>query len=218
MELEVKKPILEENDKVAQEIREKLAKNNVYMINLMASPGSGKTSTIIAVAKALEGSKKISVIEGDIASRVDADKLEEECIDCIQINTGGVCHLESKMILDAIEQIDLENTDILFVENVGNLVCPTHFDIGESSKIVVLSVPEGHDKPIKYPGIFQVADAVILNKYDTMPVFDFNEREFRSSLSDINPQASIFPISATKNEGIKALSAWLVSRSDAIGG
>ena len=184
----------------------------MFAVNLLASPGSGKTSTILATHEALKDRVRFGVIEGDIASKVDALKMKEHGIPCVQINTGGICHLESQMIAKALDALDLDEMDVLFIENVGNLVCPTDFQLGEDCRVVVLSVPEGHDKPVKYPGIFQVADAVILNKIDTMPVFDFDEGEFRTSMSDLNPHAGIFPVSATKGQGVDAWASWLEAR------
>lgn len=197
MKIDMKQPILDKNDAIARELRERFAEHHVYVVDLLASPGSGKTSTILATIDALRDEFNIAVIEGDIASSVDAEKIKAQGIAAVQINTGGACHLESAMIKRAIDVLDLERLDLIIVENVGNLVCPTDFDLGENAKVMILSVPEGDDKPLKYPGVFQVSEAVILNKVDTMPVFNFNQEAFEESVNQLNPQAPIFPLSAT---------------------
>jgi len=161
---------------------------------------------------------RIAVIEGDIASRVDAEKISAHGIPAVQINTGGACHLESDMIRRAVAALDLAELDLLIIENVGNLVCPTDFDLGENAKVMILSVPEGHDKPQKYPGIFQVAEAVILNKYDTVGFFDFDEADFRRVVGSLNPTAPIFPMAAIKGDGVDAWVAWLTDRIEAARG
>lgn len=212
MRVDIAKGILEKNDTLAEENRDLFARNGVFVVDLMASPGAGKTSTILATIAALRDRYRIAVIEGDIASRVDAEKIAAHGIPAVQINTGGACHLESDMIRRAVETLDLSEIDLLIIENVGNLVCPTDFDLGEHAKIMILSVPEGHDKPYKYPGIFQISEAVILNKYDTVGVFDFDEAEFRSVVHDLNPAAPVFAISATKGEGVEAWTEWLSAR------
>ena len=215
MEIDVSKPILDLNERLAAENRALFEQHGVFVLDLMASPGAGKTSTILATIAALRDRYRIAVIEGDIASKVDAEKVKAHGIPAVQINTGGACHLESDMIKRAIAALDLEDLDLIIVENVGNLVCPTDFYLGEDAKVMILSVPEGHDKPYKYPGIFQVSEAVILNKVDTMPVFDFDEEEFRSVVRSLNPKAPIFAISATKGEGVDAWTDWLAERIDA---
>jgi hydrogenase nickel incorporation protein HypB len=166
------------------------------MLDLLASPGAGKTSLILATIEALSPRLKIAVIEGDIASDVDAQKIKAVGIPAVQINTGGACHLESAMIARALDALDLPNLDLIIVENVGNLVCPTDFYLGENAKVMILSVPEGHDKPLKYPGVFQVASAIVLNKIDTLPFFNFDEQQFRQDIQRLNPIAPIFPVSA----------------------
>ncbi|MCL2757352.1 MAG: hydrogenase nickel incorporation protein HypB [Coriobacteriia bacterium] len=208
-EIPIAKPILDLNDRLAAANRALLDSHGVFMLDLIASPGAGKTTTILATIAALRDTYSVAVIEGDIASDVDARKIKEQGIPAVQINTGGICHLEARMISQALDALDLDSLDLIIVENVGNLVCPTDFYLGEDCKIVILSVPEGHDKPLKYPGVFQVAQAIILSKIDTMPVFDFDERQFRSDIEHINPHALIFPISATKDHGVKTWVRWL---------
>lgn len=212
MQIDMKQPILDKNDKLADELRQRFAENHVYVIDLLASPGSGKTSTILATIEALRDEFNIAVIEGDIASSVDAEKIKEQGTAAVQINTGGACHLESAMIKRAIDVLDLERLDLIIIENVGNLVCPTDFDLGENMKVMILSVPEGHDKPLKYPGVFQAANAVILNKVDTAPMFNFDREAFDASVNQLNPTAPIFPIAATTGEGVEAWATWLAEK------
>ena len=197
MKIDMKQPILDKNDAIARELRERFAEHHVYVVDLLASPGSGKTSTILATIDALRDEFNIAVIEGDIASSVDAEKIKAQGIAAVQINTGGACHLESAMIKRAIDVLDLERLDLIIVEN---------------AKVMILSVPEGDDKPLKYPGVFQVSEAVILNKVDTMPVFNFNQEAFEESVNQLNPQAPIFPLSATTGEGLEAWTSWLAER------
>lgn len=212
MKVDLEQKILAANDELAAANRRHFAEHGVFVLDLMASPGAGKTSTILATIDALRDRYSIAVIEGDIASKVDAEKVRAHGIPAVQINTGGACHLESAMIRRAVDTLDLDALDLVIIENVGNLVCPSDFDLGESAKVMILSVPEGHDKPYKYPNIFQVSEAVILNKYDTMPVFDFDEAEFRDVVRSLNGTAPIFPIAATKGEGVDAWAEWLASR------
>ncbi|MDA3935976.1 MAG: hydrogenase nickel incorporation protein HypB [Actinomycetota bacterium] len=216
MEIDIKKPILDRNERLAQDNRKLFDEKGVFVLDLMASPGAGKTSTILATIAALRDRYNIAVIEGDIASKVDAEKISAHGIPAVQINTGGACHLESDMIQRAIEALDLDELDLVIIENVGNLVCPTEFYLGEHAKVMILSVPEGHDKPYKYPNIFQIAEAVILNKYDTLSVFDFDEAEFRAVVTSLNHAAPMFPMSATKGEGVDAWAEWLTARIEAV--
>lgn len=213
--IDISRPILDLNEKGAAANRKLFDEKAVFVVDLMASPGAGKTSTILATIDALRNRYNIAVIEGDIASSVDAEKIKAHGIPAVQINTGGACHLESNMIARAIDVLDLDNLDLIIVENVGNLVCPTDFYLGEHAKVMILSIPEGHDKPYKYPGIFQISEAVILNKYDTLSVFDFNEEEFDATVKSLNPNAPIFKVSATKGEGMDQWTAWLIERIEA---
>ena len=212
MKVDIGQRILAANEELAAVNRERFARAGVFVLDLMASPGAGKTSTILATIDALRDRYSIAVIEGDIASKVDAEKVRAHGIPAVQINTGGACHLESAMIARAVDALDLDELDLIIIENVGNLVCPTDFDLGEHAKVMILSVPEGHDKPYKYPNIFQVSEAVILNKYDTLSVFDFDEAEFRSVVSSLNPTAPVFPMSATTGDGVAAWAEWLTAR------
>lgn len=214
--IDINEAILKKNDSMASDLRKLFADNNVFVLDLLASPGSGKTSTILATIEALRDEFNIAVIEGDIASSVDADKIKAQGTAAVQINTGGACHLESAMIKRGVDVLDLERLDLIIIENVGNLVCPTDFDLGENAKVMILSVPEGHDKPLKYPGVFQVSEAVILNKTDTMPVFDFDEDAFNDSVKQLNPNAPIFLMAATKGEGVDEWATWLADQIRAI--
>jgi len=208
-EISLHQPILDLNDRIAAENNDLLRMYHVFMLDLLASPGAGKTSTILATIEALRDTYSIAVIEGDIANDIDARRIKQQGIPAVQINTGGLCHLDSRMVRQALDALDLSSLELIIIENVGNLVCPTDFYLGEDLKVMILSVPEGHDKPLKYPGVFQVAKAVILNKIDTMPVFDFDERQFRIDVEKLNPHALVFPISATTGHGIKAWTKWL---------
>jgi len=213
--IDIAKGILDKNDRLAEENRALFAEHGVFVVDLMASPGAGKTSTILATIAALRDRYRIAVIEGDIASRVDAEKISAHGIPAVQINTGGACHLESAMIRKALGALDLSSLDLIIIENVGNLVCPTDFDLGEHAKVMILSVPEGHDKPLKYPNIFAISEAVILNKYDTLGVFDFDEQAFREVVHSLNPAAPVFPVSATRGDGVADWVAWLAQRIEA---
>ena len=214
-EIPLHKPILDLNDRLASEIRAQLDEQGIFMLNLLASPGAGKTSTILATIEALRDRYSIAVIEGDIASDVDAQKIKAQGVPAVQINTGGLCHLESRMVSQALEALELKEIDLVIIENVGNLVCPTDFYLGEDLTVVILSVPEGHDKPLKYPGVFQAARAIIVNKIDTMQVFDFDERQFRTDVQRINPKALVFPLSAKQGRGVKTWTQWLASQIEA---
>ena len=213
IDLETK--ILSKNDTQAAANRELLDGKRVYMVNLLASPGSGKTSTIVATINALRDKYNIAVIEGDIASDVDSQTIKKLGIPAVQINTAGACHLEADMLKRALDALDLDDIDLIFIENVGNLVCPADFYLGENIKAMILSVPEGDDKPLKYPGMFQIASAIILNKVDVMPAFTFDKDLFDDHIEQLNPTAPVFPIAATKGDGVDAWAAWLAEQVEA---
>lgn len=205
--------ILDKNDRLAAENRVLLDEKHVTMVNVLASPGSGKTSTIVATIKALRERFRIAVIEGDIASDVDSQTIKSLGIPAVQINTAGTCHLEADMIARALDVLDLDALDLIFVENVGNLVCPADFDLGEDMKAMILSVPEGDDKPLKYPGMFQAAAAIILNKTDVMSAFTFDEALFDDHIASLNPTAAVFKLSATTGDGVDEWAEWLAGRA-----
>lgn len=216
--ISLEQPILSRNERLAAELRERFAESGTYVVNVLSSPGSGKSSTILATNERLRDTFGLTcaVIEGDIASDVDAQLMKEAGMPAIQINTGGLCHLEGNMIGQAVDAFDeavgLQNIDVVFIENVGNLVCPVDFDLGENLCVMILSVPEGDDKPIKYPGIFQHAGALLLNKIDVAPAFDFDLEGYNRVLDDLNPRAPRFEVSATKGTGMDEWASWLAEQ------
>ena len=212
MEIAVARDILSANDQVAAENRSLLASQGVMAVNIMASPGAGKTSVIVATAARLPGHMRPGVIEGDLASTLDTDALLARGIPAVQINTGGNCHLDAPMVRSALPRLPLADIQVLFIENVGNLVRPAEFDLGAAVAVVVGSVPEGHDKPYKYPGMFAAADAVLLNKADLLAYFDFDLEYFRRGLAMVNPDAPLFAVSCRTGEGMAEWVSWLVNR------
>ena len=213
--IEVSKGILDRNDKIAAELRDIFASHGVCCVNLLSGPGAGKTTTIIATIEALAGRYNVAVIEGDIASDVDALKVKEHGAAAVQINTGGICHLEGDRVKRALGAIDLDWADLVIIENVGNLVCTVDFDLGADLTAMILSVPEGHDKIYKYPGIFQASQAVIVSKVDTMGVFDFDDKAFDEGLEQLNPNADVFRISSKTGQGVGAWAEYLAARIEA---
>ncbi len=209
--IDVKKDILSDNKSRAVENRDMLRRNRVFMVNLMASPGAGKTSLLLCTIRELKETCRIGVIEGDIASAIDAEKVAEEGIPAVQLRTGGFCHLDAAMIGKALKELDLNNLDLLMVENVGNLVCPAEFDIGESKKAMILSVPEGDDKPLKYPLMFSVCDVLVINKIDYLVEGDFDMAALKQRVFSLNPAIQIFEVSCRSGEGIDAWINWLRS-------
>ena len=207
--LNVNKDILSANDKLAHNLRARFDDSKVYVMNLMSSPGAGKTSMILRIIESLGDSFKIGVIEGDIASDVDAQKIGETKVDVVQINTQGACHLDANMIFSAAEDLGLDGKGLLIIENVGNLVCPAEFKLGEDIKVMILSIPEGHDKPLKYPLMFTESNALILNKIDLLPYTDFDMEELKKTVLAMNPSVQIFPVSTKTGEGIGEFTAWL---------
>lgn len=216
--IDLEKPILSRNDRLAAQLRERFRDTGTFVVNVLSSPGSGKSSMILATSARLRDAYGLrsAVIEGDIASDVDAQRMKAAGMPAIQINTGGLCHLEGNMIGQAVEALDgavgLSKIDVIFIENVGNLVCPVDFDLGENLCVMILSVPEGDDKPLKYPGIFQHAGALLLNKVDVAPAFDFNREGYNRVLDDLNPTAPRFEVSATKGDGMDAWVSWLAEQ------
>jgi len=212
MRVPVVRDILSANDQIARENRDTFATTKTFVVNLMASPGAGKTSLILATAARLPRDVRPGVIEGDLASRIDADTVASHGIPVVQINTGGNCHLDAPMIRAALGELPLPDIDLLFIENVGNLVCPAEFDLGADLAVVVASAPEGHDKPYKYPGMFAAADVVLLNKADVAPVFDFDLDCFRRGVQMVNPIAPLFVVSCKTGAGMDDWVAWLVAK------
>jgi hydrogenase nickel incorporation protein HypB len=209
MKIEVLKDISSANDAIAAQNRKLLDTNGVFTINLMSSPGAGKTSFILETINRLRSNLKFAVIEGDVASKVDADKIDKQGIQVLQINIGGNCSLEAHMISSALPKMTLGGTDVLFIENVGNLICPAEFALGEHTKVVLASTPEGHDKPLKYPLMFTEADIVLVNKVDLAPYLDFDTDAFRTSVTGLNPDVSIFEISCKTGNGMDEWCSWL---------
>ena len=209
MKVTVLQDIMSANDKIAEENLDILNKNEVLAINMMSSPGAGKTSLLLETIRHLQDKFRIAVIEADIASTMDADKIIKEGVPAIQINTGGECHTDANMLRSALERIPLEDIDVLFLENVGNLVCPAEFRIGTQKNIMLLSVPEGDDKPYKYPLMFSLVDAVIISKMDYFSLSDFNLDQFKKAVKGINQKAQIFHVSIKTGEGVTDWIKWL---------
>ncbi len=207
--LEVKQSVFANNDAQAEKLREELKQKGIYLLNLMSSPGSGKTTTLTRLIELLKEDLKIGVMEADIDSDVDAVTIAATGAKAIQLHTGGMCHLDAAMTRQGLDGLDAGEADLVVLENVGNLVCPAEFDTGAVKNMAILSVPEGHDKPLKYPLMFQVCDAVLINKIDVAPYFDFDFEKCTEYIRMRNPKAVIFPISAKTGEGIEAVADWL---------
>ena len=198
---EVKERVIADNDAVASEVRDEVKKKGVFFVNLMASPGAGKTTTLVRTIEALKDRYRIGVMEADVDSVVDAKTIEETGAKVIQLHTGGSCHMDADMTMRGLEALGYDDLDVIFLENVGNLVCPAEFDVGAAKKVMILSVPEGHDKPLKYPLMFQVSDCLLVNKIDAAPVFDFDMDELTRIVGEINPDMQIFAVSSLKGDG-----------------
>lgn len=207
--LEVKQSVFANNDAQAEKLREELKQKGIYLLNLMSSPGSGKTTTLTRLIELLKEDLKIGVMEADIDSDVDAVTIAATGAKAIQLHTGGMCHLDAAMTRQGLDGLDAGEADLVVLENVGNLVCPAEFDTGAVKNMAILSVPEGNDKPLKYPLMFQVCDAVLINKIDVAPYFDFDFEKCTEYIRMRNPKAVIFPISAKTGEGIEAVADWL---------
>ena len=209
--IEIKKSIFEDNDKDADRLREELKTKGVFLLNLMSSPGSGKTTTLISTINALKDKIKIAVMEADIDSDVDAIKIKEATgVQSIQLHTGGMCHLDAEMTRQGLRGLDLNDVDLVVLENVGNLVCPAEFDTGASKNCMILSVPEGHDKPLKYPLMFSICDLVLINKMDVAPYFDFDLDKCIQYIKMRNPKAEIIPICAKTGQGVDKFADWII--------
>ena len=207
--LEVKQSVFANNDAQADKLRAELKEKGIYLLNLMSSPGSGKTTTLTRLIELLKEDLKIGIMEADIDSDVDAKTIAATGAKAIQLHTGGMCHLDAAMTRQGLEGLDASDVDLVVLENVGNLVCPAEFDTGAVKNMAILSVPEGHDKPLKYPLMFQVCHTVLINKIDVAPYFDFDFEKCTEYIRMRNPEAIIFPISAKTGEGMEAVAAWL---------
>ena len=213
--IEIKQSVFADNDRQADQLRAELKEKGVFLLNLMSSPGAGKTTTLTRTIEALKDSLRIGVMEADIDSDVDARTIAQTGVKAIQLHTGGMCHLDAEMTRQGIDALGIEDVDLAILENVGNLVCPAEFDTGAISNVMILSVPEGHDKPLKYPLMFQVCDAVLINKIDVLPYFDFDMELLEKYIHMRNPNAVIFPICAKTGEGIDAWVSWLKEKTEA---
>ncbi len=207
--IEVKRSVFESNDERAELLRSELKKKGVFLLNLMSSPGSGKTTTLTRTIEALKTDMRIGVMEADIDSDVDAKTIADTGVKAIQLHTGGMCHLDADMTRQGIDELDTSDIDLAILENVGNLVCPAEFDTGAVKNAMILSVPEGDDKPLKYPLMFSICDVVLINKIDVMPYFDFDLEKCREYIAMRNPKAKVIPICAKTGEGIQEWAEWL---------
>ncbi|MDK2808506.1 MAG: hydrogenase nickel incorporation protein HypB [Clostridiales bacterium] len=212
--LEIKRSIFEDNDEDANKLRAELKEKNVFLLNLMSSPGSGKTTTLTKTIQALKEELRIGVMEADIDSDVDARTIKETGAKVIQLHTGGMCHLDAEMTRQGLQGLGADDVDLVILENVGNLVCPAEFDTGSVKNAMILSVPEGDDKPLKYPLMFSICDVVLINKMDVLPYFNFDLEKCKKNILARNPNAKIIPISALKGDGISDFSAWIKEEVD----
>ncbi|MBQ2845927.1 MAG: hydrogenase nickel incorporation protein HypB [Firmicutes bacterium] len=208
--IEVKESVFAENDKDAAELREQLKKEKTFLLNMMSSPGSGKTSTLLALAKELKGKLRFGVMEADIDSALDAEAMLDAGVEAIQIHTGGMCHLDASMTRQGLEGLETQELDLVVLENVGNLVCPAEFDTGASKNMTILSVPEGHDKPLKYPLMYETCHLLVINKTDVMEYFDFDKEKAVEYAKMRNPGIEVLFISAKTGEGIPELANWII--------
>ena len=213
--VQVKEDVLVENNQKAKEVREMLRKKHIFFLNVMASPGSGKTTLLCNLINRLKDKYKIGVMEADIDGDVDAERISRRTgVKAIQVHTSGACHLTAQMVEDATKSFEIDDLDLLILENIGNLVCPAEFDTGSNLNMMLLSVPEGHDKPLKYPLMFQVSNVAVITKIDTLPVFDFDFDKCEDNIHRRNPKAKFFKVSALKDEGVDELAKYLSSLID----
>ena len=210
--LETKERITADNDLEAAKLREKLKEKKVYFINLMGSPGAGKTTVLTHVINALKEKYRIGVMEADVDSSVDAETISKLGVRVIQLHSGGLCHMDADMTARGLDGLGIDGLDVIFLENIGNLVCPAEFDVGSALRMMILSVPEGDDKPLKYPLMFTVSDVMLINKIDVAPVFDFDIERCKSYVRKLNPAMEFFPVSALKGDGLEAFETWLIDR------
>ena len=212
MEVKVVRNLLEANERIARENKEIFDSNGIYVINLMSAPGAGKTSLIEKTVGALKKTWNLGIIEGDITTALDAERLLSHGVPVVQVNTGSACHLDGNMIRDALNELPLSSLDLLIVENVGNLVCPAEFNVGEDDKVMILSTPEGSDKPVKYPLMFQESTVLLINKIDLLPYIDCDVSTMRENAGKVNPRLLILDISCKTEEGLERWFAWLESK------
>lgn len=209
MQIKVMTNILDRNDQIAAEVNERLSAAGIFVINLLGSPGCGKTSLLESTIVGLKGELSMAVIEGDLFTAKDAQRIEQHGVPVVQINTGGGCHLDANMVNSVLDHLNLENLDLIVIENVGNLVCPAEFNIGEDVKVTVLSITEGEDKPLKYPLIFKQASAVILNKVDLLPYTSFDMQSAMKDIMSISPETALLQVSCRTGEGLDHWYDWL---------
>ncbi len=207
--LEIKESVFESNDREAEKLRDDLKKEKTFLLNLMSSPGSGKTTTLMATIEALKDDMRIGIMEADIDSNVDAATISTSGVKVIQLHTGGMCHLDAGMTRQGLEGLGTDDVDLAILENIGNLVCPAEFDTGAVKNAMILSVPEGDDKPLKYPLMFSICDVLLVNKIDVAPYFNFDLAKCTERVKKLNPNIKVFPISALKKEGIEPWAQWL---------
>ena len=211
--LKVKQSVLANNDSRAAEVRKELLEKKIFFINLMSSPGSGKTTLLVNLIKRLKDKLRIGVMEADMDAKVDAETISSKTgVRTIQLNTSGECHLDAKMTSEGISSLGQNDLDLIILENIGNLVCPAEFDTGATMNLVILSIPEGDDKPIKYPLMFRVGDTFVFTKIDALPVFDFDIKKAEDSILKVNPKASFFPVSAKTGEGMDELASYIYGK------
>ncbi len=217
MKVQIVKDILSANEQIALENRRLFEEQGIFVLNVMAGPGAGKTSLIERTIGLLRDRFRIGVIDGDLASTIDADRIARLGIPAVQINTGGACHLDANMIRSALPKLPPDEIDLLFIENVGNLICPTGFALGEHLKVMISSTPEGDDKPYKYPGMFSAVDVLLLNKVDLLPLLEFDVAYFRRGVEALNPDVAFFPVSCKTGEGVDEWVEWLVAARRQLG-
>lgn len=210
--LETKERITADNDAEAAKLRTMLKEKKVFFINVMGSPGSGKTTALTHIINALKDQYRIGVMEADVDSSVDAETISKLGVRVIQLHSGGLCHMDADMTARGLAGLGLDGLDVVFMENIGNLVCPAEFDVGAALQMMILSVPEGDDKPLKYPLMFTVSNVMLINKIDVAPVFDFDIERCKTYVRRLNPEMEFFPVSALKGEGLEAFEAWLINR------
>ena len=216
MEIKVMHQVMEWNEDVSDAVKAELAEHRVCLINVMGSPGAGKTSMIVSLINRLRETYRIGVIEGDIAGQVDADTIHAMGIPVVQLDTDGACHIEAMSIQHLLKEFSLPDLDIILVENIGNLVCPAEFNIGENFRIALLSVPEGDDKVVKYPLMFATTDALVLNKFDMQPYFDFDDQKVEADAKGVNPNVNVFRVSSRTGDGLGELTEWISNKVNVI--